>query len=37
VRKLALLYGGDARVESERGVGSLFSVTLRDAVPDVTA
>jgi len=33
VRKLARLYGGDATVESERGVGSRFTVTLRDAVP----
>jgi two-component system sensor histidine kinase/response regulator len=37
VRKLALLYGGDARVESERGVGSRFTVTLRDATPDGAA
>ena len=32
VRKLALLYGGDARVESKRDQCSLFTVTLRDAV-----
>jgi signal transduction histidine kinase len=31
VRKLAQLYGGDASVESERNVGSTFTVTLRDA------
>jgi len=33
IRKLARLYGGDATVQSEKGVGSLFTVTLRDAVP----
>jgi two-component system sensor histidine kinase/response regulator len=35
VRKLAHLYGGDALVKSERGVGSTFTVTLRDAAPAV--
>jgi two-component system sensor histidine kinase/response regulator len=35
VRKLAHLYGGDASVKSERGVGSTFTVTLRDATPAV--
>ena len=34
VRKLAHLYGGDATVKSEKGVGSIFTVTLRDAAPD---
>jgi len=33
VRKLAHLYGGEATVESERGVGSTFRVTLQDAAP----
>jgi two-component system sensor histidine kinase/response regulator len=37
VRKLAQMYGGDASVESERGSGSSFTVTLRDAVPDAPA
>lgn len=32
VRKLAQLYGGDATVRSTKGVGSVFTVTLRDAV-----
>jgi signal transduction histidine kinase len=31
VRKLANLYGGEASVQSEKGVGSTFTVTLRDA------
>jgi two-component system, sensor histidine kinase and response regulator len=31
VRKLAQMYGGDATVKSEKGVGSTFTVTLRDA------
>ncbi len=31
VRKLAQLYRGDATVESEKGAGSVFIVTLRDA------
>jgi signal transduction histidine kinase len=35
VRKLAHLYGGNASVKSERGVGSTFTVTLRDAAPAV--
>jgi len=35
VRKLAQLYGGDATVKSERGSGSIFTVTLRDAVPEI--
>lgn len=30
VRKLAQLYGGEAAVESERGRGSVFTVTLQD-------
>ncbi len=34
VRKLAQLYGGDASVKSERGSGSIFTVTLRDAKPE---
>ncbi len=33
VRKLANLYGGEASVKSEKGVGSTFTVTLRDAAP----
>ncbi|MBN1319510.1 MAG: response regulator [Thermoleophilia bacterium] len=35
VRKLAQLYGGDATVKSERGSGSIFTVTLRDAAPEI--
>ena len=35
VRKLAHLYGGNASVKSERGVGSTFTVTLSDAAPAV--
>jgi len=31
VRKLAQMYGGDAMVKSEKGVGSTFTVTLKDA------
>ncbi|MCX8032708.1 MAG: ATP-binding protein [Thermoleophilia bacterium] len=31
VKKLAQLYGGDATVQSQKGVGSTFSVTLYDA------
>jgi signal transduction histidine kinase len=34
VRKIANMYDGEARVESEPGVGSTFTVTLRDAPPD---
>jgi two-component system, sensor histidine kinase and response regulator len=33
VRKLAQLYDGDASVKSEKGKGSIFTVTLRDAEP----
>jgi signal transduction histidine kinase len=33
VRKLAQLYGGDATVKSEKGKGSIFTVTLYDAGP----
>jgi two-component system sensor histidine kinase/response regulator len=33
VRKLAQLYGGDASVQSVKGEGSTFTVTLNDAVP----
>lgn len=36
VRKLAQLYGGDAVVQSERHIGSTFTVTLRDAVQEAT-
>jgi signal transduction histidine kinase len=31
VRKLSRLYGGDSVVKSQKGVGSVFTVTLRDA------
>jgi len=34
VKKLAQLYGGEATVKSEKGVGSIFTVTLQDATPD---
>ncbi len=34
VRKLAQLYGGDATVQSEKHVGSTFTVTLSDARPE---
>jgi two-component system, sensor histidine kinase and response regulator len=34
VRKLAQLYEGDATVTSEKGSGSIFTVTLRDAVSE---
>jgi signal transduction histidine kinase len=34
VRKLAQLYGGEASVQSKRGVGSTFTVTLHDARPE---
>jgi signal transduction histidine kinase len=37
VRKLAQLYGGEASVKSEKGVGSTFIVTLKDAVAPVPA
>lgn len=33
VRKIANMYDGEARVKSEPGVGSTFTVTLRDAPP----
>lgn len=33
VRKIALLYGGDAAVQSEPGAGSTFTVILKDAAP----
>jgi signal transduction histidine kinase len=33
VRKLAHMYGGEATVKSEKGTGSIFTVTLADAVP----
>jgi signal transduction histidine kinase len=33
VRKLAQLYGGQATVKSEKGKGSIFTVTLQDAEP----
>jgi signal transduction histidine kinase len=34
VRKIANMYDGEARVTSEPGVGSTFTVTLRDAPPE---
>ncbi|MBN1630984.1 MAG: response regulator [Thermoleophilia bacterium] len=34
VKKLAQLYGGEATVKSEKGVGSIFTVTLQDATLD---
>jgi len=37
VRKLAQRYGGEASVKSEKGVGSTFIVTLKDAVAPVPA
>ena len=37
VRKLARLYRGDATVKSEKGKGSVFTVTLRDADPAALA
>ena len=37
VRKLAQLYDGDASVKSEKGQGSIFTVTLRDADPAAVA
>jgi two-component system, sensor histidine kinase and response regulator len=37
VRKLARLYGGDATVKSEKGKGSVFTVTLYDAEPATPA
>jgi signal transduction histidine kinase len=37
VRKLAQLYGGDAGVESEKGTGSVFTVTLTDALAQASA
>jgi signal transduction histidine kinase len=33
VRKLASMYGGEATVDSEKDVGSTFTVTLKDAAP----
>jgi signal transduction histidine kinase len=33
VKKLAVLYGGDATVKSEPDKGSMFTVTLHSAVP----
>jgi signal transduction histidine kinase len=35
VKKLAKLYGGGAVVRSTTGIGSTFTVTLRDGVPEV--
>ena len=37
VRKLAQLYGGTATVKSEKGKGSIFTVTLHDADPVAAA
>ncbi|MBN1631308.1 MAG: response regulator [Thermoleophilia bacterium] len=37
VKKLAQLYGGEAAVKSEKGVGSIFTVTLQDAPLDSPA
>jgi two-component system, sensor histidine kinase and response regulator len=37
VRKLARLYGGDATVKSQKGMGSVFTVTLYDADPAAPA
>lgn len=37
VRKLAQLYGGDATVKSQKGKGSLFTVTLKDAADAAVA
>jgi signal transduction histidine kinase len=34
VKKLALLYEGNAKVDSEPDVGSTFTVTLRDIAPE---
>jgi two-component system, sensor histidine kinase and response regulator len=36
VRKLAQLYGGEATVDSQKGSGSTFTVTLRDAIGPAT-
>ncbi len=37
VRKLAQLYNGEATVKSEKGAGSIFTVTLRDAMAEEAA
>jgi signal transduction histidine kinase len=37
VRQLAMLYGGEAAVESTPDVGSTFSVVLKDRVPAAAA
>jgi signal transduction histidine kinase len=34
VRKIANMYDGEAKVQSEQGVGSTFTVTLHDAPPE---